>query len=845
MIFLLSGVGNALAAEPSGPFSPANVTAGNMSVIIDYNGTGRPGDVLSITADFNKSVANATISVTNDPNFVGASNANLVGASLPTDDLMTPLGDNELGGNSFGYDFEIPEDITGGLGVDITPLDSDGNPLSDESYPGGFDFLDDGLGVDPYIDIVSPDSEFAKEKCVKFNFSAYDYAGYGQAGGQVTYTFYLDGITKNNGVLTSGAYKNLEFELADGYHTWEIKTRDSYGDVHTTGSRDLYVDTQCPSIKLIIPLDCSKEVINDATEFNFTCEDALAAQYSNLDLTYTLYIDGQVAKRYGGFGDSFGENITGAAKSGIPVTEEVELDDGAHNWSVSVWDGAGNSVTSEVRKFYVDLNGLTVSSVSPSGVYVSKNPTFNFTVGGGAGLPFTYKLLVDGKEIKASCDSDCDCDGGYTGDEGENGCVGCSGEECDGSCFVVGKDIYSIKAEVADGFNKNWTVIVTDSTTGRSYQTDLKSFSVDSVAPACVANLNVVDAPGETYWNGLSNSPGLYVSWNASTEKDLASKPYDVLISTFKPNCIEDMEKVVSTSDKNLTIVNCTGKPLIYGKDYWVAVIARDNASNYEKSFSMCGPVQTYEDMDIMLDEGWNLKSVPRKLVESNACPESVFGNGSTVIYWDGSCWKFPDTIEPCKGYWVYTKEARLNSVKLKGMSSDSANPDVPPSLTLTPGWHMIGHTSTYAAPWQLTLASLNSFNSVLGSDYKFSNIITYGGSEGWGGIIPDASNNMTGEVKYVNGTDSLPVAALQTDSYMVPGQGYWIFIKNEGIYASIENVYNPYVGQETDDDTDNGTLPDNFDPFDQSTWPEGFDLNDPNTWPADFDLSDWIPLPQ
>ena len=36
-----------------------------------------------------------------------------------------------------------------------------------------------------------------------------------------------------------------------------------------------------------------------------------------------------------------------------------------------------------------------------------------------------------------------------------------------------------------------------------------------------------------------------------------------------------------------------------------------------------------------------------------------------------------------------------------------------------------------------------------------------------------------------------VPVEALQSDGYMVPGQGYWIFMKDEGTYASIENVYN------------------------------------------------------
>lgn len=819
----------------------------SIDIALNRTGTFRPGDIVNITANFSKPVDHANISI--GTGLPGVSNVKLVGA-----DSVTGAPMDKIDGDTFAYNYPIPADANGPLDIGVSGYDDLGNLLGDGSFPGEI-----GVG-DPYITVISPNSEFANEKCVKFNFTAYD-SGYGQTGGEVTYTFYLDGIAKNNGVITSGSYKKLEFELADGSHTWEVKTRDNYGSVHTTGSRVLYVDTKCPSVKLVSPLDCSKEVINDATEFNFTCEDALAAQYTNLGLTYTLYIDGQVAKRYGGYGN----NITGTASSGVPVTEEVQLTDGAHNWSVSVQDGAGNSANSEVRKFYVDLNGLTVNIDTPDGGYVSANPTFNFTVTGntgdnggswppfeignesgipGAGLPFTYKLLVNGKEVAASCDCDCDCKGGYSGHEGENGCVKCTEGKCDGSCFVVGKDIYSIKASVPDGINKNWTVVVTDSTTGKTYQPSVKYFSVDSVAPACVANLKVEDTPGETNWTDLNNSPGLYVSWNASTDKDLDSKPYGVFISTSKPSCIEDMEQVTSTSDTSLTIKDYVGKPLIYGKDYWVAVIARDNASNYDKSFSMCGPVRTYEDMNITLDDGWNLKSVPKRLAASYDCSESVFGEDSTVLYWDGSCWQFPETIEPCKGYWVYTNESCTYNVKLKGMSSDSGKPDVPASLTLCPGWHMIGHTSAYAAPWNMTLASLSDsgkvFNGLINiNSYKFSNLITYGGNEGWGGIIPEMTDSMsTGELQYMYGTDSLPVGALQSDSYMVPGQGYWIFIKNEGTYASIENVYNMDILKNGSGGTDNGGFPDNFDPNDPSTWPDGFDLNDPSTWPEGFDPS-------
>jgi hypothetical protein len=844
IIFLLSGVGSALALS-SGPFLPANVTHGNMSVIINYNGTGRPGDVVNITADFNKPVANATISINENASLVRATN--LVGANFPTDALMTPLGPNNLDGNSFSYLYSLPTDINGLLGVDITPLggsngmipiDSDGNPIG-----SGIDFSDNGFGsgIDPFIDIISPDSQFVNESCVNFNFTAYDYTN----GSQIVYTFWLDGVQKNNGMINSGTYKQLQFELADVKHTYEVRTKDSMSQDHTTGTQNVYVDTKCPSITLVSPQDGFKQVIG-ATKFNFTCEDELAAQYGQ-KLSYILYIDGQPVNDSS---NMFGNTLS-TADSGAPVTKEIDLVDGAHNWSVLVLDGAGNQVKSEAWKFYVDLNGLEVNLDTPNGQFVTASPTFKFYVNGtsgmngigtsapwtgsnsvkpGTGLPFNWELLIDGKVIqKGSCDEN----GDYNSNEGERGCVCCPEDGSDGSCFVVGKESYSIKASVVDGINKNWTVVITDTTTGKVYQPAVNSFSVDSVAPAAVAHLYSQDKPGVTKWNDITNSPGLDVYWIPNKEKDLVSPtPYEIYVSTSKPSSIEDMELVNKTYLPIDEILKCGGKPLVYGKDYWVAVIARDNASNYNKNFSVYGPVQTYEDMDIQLNEGWNLKSVPQNPVDDS--PASVFGENSTVLYWDGSCWQFPETIEACKGYWVYRQYPFQTSVKFKGMS-DCANPNVPPSVALTPGWHMIGHTYMSGRTWSNTLSSLKGMNIAgLITDYKYSNLITYDLNEGWGGIIPEVAdaegaNQQNTGVQYINSLTPSPVGALQEDNCMVPGQGYWIFMKDEGIYGSVEKVYqNLNNATDIDNGTDNGDTsnfdPSNFDPNNPATWPTGME---------------------
>ena len=122
---------------------------------------------------------------------------------------------------------------------------------------------------------------------------------------------------------------------------------------------------------------------------------------------------------------------------------------------------------------------------------------------------------------------------------------------------------------------------------------------LDTMAPTRVANLTAIDVEGQKEWPGTDNYPRLYFSWDKNTEDDLASMPYEVFISDLAPSAIEDMEKAGSTSDTSFYIDEYGGEPLVYEKDYWVAVIARDNAENYNDCFvAICGPVKVYEEMD-------------------------------------------------------------------------------------------------------------------------------------------------------------------------------------------------------------------------------------------------------
>lgn len=716
-----------------------------LSVSIECNNTGhvKMGDVVKITAIFNKPVEFADLTVE--------------AGGLPI--FETPM--DEINDTVWCYNYTVPDGVNDAVDITVSGIDINAIIASKT--------VTDAFVIDneaPRFKGILPNSEFVNTKCVVFEFSAFD-----KLDNTIAYALYINGTEKKTGTINSNENVKYEIEEPDGYYQWEVKLQDDAGNKGTSGLTDLYVDTTAPDIIVVSPTDLSVCTDENPLTFNFTCQDTLSANY-NFDLFYQLYIDGEPAE---------GLDCSGYMTPGEYINiPDILLDDGVHNWSVFVEDKAVNNCTSKVRNFYVCIYGLDVGLISPDGGFVSSNPQFNFSVSGGAGLPFCYQLFVDGKKVENA-----------------------TGE------FIIGEDeinVYSVTAPVNEGFDKNWTVNITDCA-GRYYQPEPLYFSVDCTAPAPVANLIVADALSDTTWYYIYDEPGLYVCWDKNTEEDLYDGlepyfelpgeeeyfglPYVVFISDCKPSCIEDMEVAVpystiyETEDGKSMFMNIGefgGKPLVYGKDYWVAVVVLDRAGNYDDCFAMCGPVQTYEDMSLTLDAGWNLKSVPKRLATFNADTCSVFGNDSTVIYWNGNCWEFPKTIEPCKGYWVYTPNACQTNVKFKPMPIDSASPDVPPSLDLAPGWQMIGHTSTQPVGWPQTLGSLQG---LLGVEYKFSNLITYSQNEGWGGTISLGVLDLVSESEET----PYPVEALQSSGVMVPGQGYWVFMKEDGTYASVESV--------------------------------------------------------
>lgn len=733
--------GTACAVGESENTEDELVLATGPSVSIAYNETGhfKMGDIIKITATFSEPVYSAVAMVGNS-------------VITPTSYNMSNISDTV-----WTFDYEVPADINDAVDVTVSGFSVNGPIEKTDS---------DAFVIDneaPRFKRIQPVSDYVNTKNVVFEFSAFD-----KLDNTIAYAIYINGTEKKTGTISSNGNAKYEIEKPDGYYQWEVKLKDDAGNVYDPDPFDLYVDTKDPYVTLVSPEDLFVCTPTSPLFFNFTCQDTLCEEY-NMELYYELYIDGEPFNGFNGI-DYSGDNCSGYMTSGDYINiQNISLNDGAHNWSVYSEDKAENNCSDKVRNFYVNNEGLEVELISPDGGFVPGNPDFNFSVSGGAGLPFSYELIINDTKVKNGTL--------FIGEDGVSEC--------------------SVNAKVADGIRIPWTVRVTDCA-GATYEPDPLYFSVDSIAPAAVANLSVTDALSDTTWYYIYDEPGLYVSWDKNTEEDLHdgaglpyNLPYVVFISDCKPSSIEEMEVAVpyssiyDTEDGKSLCMNIStygGEPLVYGKDYWVAVIALDRAGNYADCFAVCGPVHTYEDMDITLNEGWNLKSVPKRLATFNADTCSVFGKDSTVIYWNGSCWEFPKTIEPCKGYWVYTPKACETNVKFKPMPTDSASPDVPPSLYLASGWQMIGHTSTQPVGWPQTLGSLQG---LLGAEYKFSNLITYSQNEGWGGTIS------LGVLDLVSQSDetAYPVDALESSGVMVPGQGYWVFMKEDGTYASVESV--------------------------------------------------------
>jgi hypothetical protein len=447
-----------------------SVDESDTSVDVDGNSVDESDliDGADNTTDGTDNITNNTDSVDDTNNSVN-DNVNVDDTNISVDDNDSSVDDNDSS-------------------VDDNDSSVDDNDNSVDDNDNSVDGNDNSVDTQsPELTVNEPSFDSVCTNNVLFNFSASD-----ELDNNITYTLYIDGAEKSTGIIAKDECKEVEVNLEDGFYTWEIKIKDGLGNTDSSEPTDLYVDTKEPEVTLISP---EEGIINTGgpLNFSFVADDDFTAQYKDLNLTYEVDVDDEPLEGLG----------SGTIRPGqcIQTQDITDFSEGAHYWSVYIEDEAGNNVTSDSRTFYIDNKGLKVSLVSPNNEHATKNPTFKFRVSGGTGQPFNYTLLINGEEVKGST-----CDGS------------------DNNTLEVGEDFendYSIKAPVPDGEDMTWTVRVTD-VAGNSYEPEPYHFSLDTLSPARVANLSVVDAPGETQWSYTHDSPGLYVSWDANAGGDLA-----------------------------------------------------------------------------------------------------------------------------------------------------------------------------------------------------------------------------------------------------------------------------------------------------------------------------------
>jgi len=125
--------------------------------------------------------------------------------------------------------------------------------------------------------------------------------------------------------------------LADGNHTFEAYSQDLGGNVNSTETRRVIVDTTPPIIVLSAPVNNSRFNISSIM-FNWTAKDNIS-----INVTCNLTIDNVVNQ----------SNLSVTRDSAYNLTI-ANLSDKTHYWDVTCWDSVNNTQNSETYWLLID-----------------------------------------------------------------------------------------------------------------------------------------------------------------------------------------------------------------------------------------------------------------------------------------------------------------------------------------------------------------------------------------------------------------------------------------------------------------------------------------------------------
>ncbi len=160
-----------------------------------------------------------------------------------------------------------------------------------------------------------------------------------------------------------GQATTFNANLAEGTHTWRVRCTDVVGNVATTASRTVTIDTTLPIITLTTPTDNTNS--NGISNFNYSVIEA------NMQSgTCLLFLNGTQVQQ-----------AVGAANF---TSQIIAPSNSAHQWHINCTDAAGNSAISLPRNIYFDaiqptITNVTSSLVSTESFTISWNTTESTT----------------------------------------------------------------------------------------------------------------------------------------------------------------------------------------------------------------------------------------------------------------------------------------------------------------------------------------------------------------------------------------------------------------------------------------------------------------------------------
>ena len=223
------------------------------------------------------------------------------------------------------------------------------------------------------------------------------------------------------------------------------------------------------------------------------------------------------------------------------------------------------------------------------------------------------------------------------------------------------------------------------------------------------------------------------------------------------------------TDSKVWSVENTVSNNVVPGT-YSLHVVAVDRAGNKTVEALTVRVEEEISRFWVELKKGWNLISVPRAL--KNPVVAEVFAGVpvetvQTVVEGQQS---EPSEIQPGWGYLVKATEDAILMVEF----ADYVPSGPPLTMTLGPGWNLIGYASQ-------NLESMMPLTFYLGADLK----------DEWIVVCTDtgAQARSKSTSPYVWATDSFPTITgepYSEDSDNLPalelGKGYWIYLTGEGV---------------------------------------------------------------